>query len=624
MPTTIEARVMLPDEQGNLTDYSDQVENISVSNSATDKISTFDMSMEHFDQNLNHLSSLDEINIEFREDGGSWQTALNGFIADPEFSMSSSGDTVRISGGDYGKLLQHRSITQSYTEMTVEDIVKDVMEREVPEISVSGVQDTGVVVDRITFNIDTVFDALDKLLKYLDGEWQYYVDSDKVLRFEPRGFTDSGLTFEEGVNISSASFSETDDNMVNFLFIYGKNQKTKERETFTATGSEQTVSLKYKPHNIEVYNKTQDKVLSGGVEGGDSLSDIDTEFLLDFQQKQVTFNEADGDTIQIRYDKSNPVFGFARDQGSISKYGEYKESKTIQGIETEESAKNVARKLIDRYGRPLLKGDVEIEGVNGLDAGTTAGVVIPSQDIDTELVIAEVQYNYSTDGFTQSVQLNERIKTLDDAIADHEDRIKQLEGQASGTNDVASILKFPGEGVEVSESGSAESRDLNDSFVVGRNLLGDHHEFATASDTNTEKGFDRGTLTGSAVISGDKITLSSSNSSGSWKSPLLPYNSVGESINSWESLVWDSVVPTDASVSVNILNSEGQVLASDISSGSDISNIDGTDHMEIQIEVELSSSVSGGSLPEVSMIRQNFQPSVLGDQGGSWSEEAII
>jgi len=237
------------------------------------------------------------------------------------------------------------------------------------------------------------------------------------------------------------------------------------------------------------------------------------------------------------------------------------------------------------------------------------------------LTIAEVDYDYSSSGFTQSLQMNERIKTLDDAIADHEDRIKQLEGQASGTNDVAAILKFPGEGVEVSESGSADSRDMNDTFIVGRNFLGDHHRFATASDTRTEKGFDRGTLSGNATISGDTVTLSSDNSTGKW-THQLPYHAVGAGVNSWQTLTYSVTEPTNTSVTVNILDSSGNTLASDILSGTVISNITGTDHEPLQLEVELSST--GSNTPELNSIQQDFKPAVLGDQSGSWSQEATI
>lgn len=621
MPTDIDIRVMLPDPDGNLADYSDQVESASVTDSATDKISTFDLSLDHSQNNLTHLDSLDEINIEFREDGGAWQTALNGFTSEPDFSLSDSGDKVNLSGGDYGKLLQERTITQSYSNETIEFIIKDILDREVPELTYTNVQSPGITVERITFNIESIFEAIDRLLKYLDSEWQFYVDKNKDLHFEPRGFTSSGQTFEEGVNIASAEFGETDDNMVNFLFIYGKNQRTREEETFSASGSEETVSLKYKPHDIKVYNSTQDTVLSGGISGGDTLDQSDVDYLVDFQNKEVTWNQTSGDTIVVEYNKSNPLFGFARDQASIGKHGEYKKSKTIQGVASESDASRIAKRLVKRYGRPLLKGDIEIEGVVGLKAGTTADVVIPSQDINENLTIAEVDYDYSSDGFTQSIQMNERIKTLDDAIADHEDRINQLEGQASGTDEVAAILKFSGESAEVSESGSAESRDMNESFIVGRNFLGDHHRYATASDTSTEKGFDRGTLSGSAVISGDTLTLSSSSSTGKW-TIQLPYHAVGAGVNSWESLTFSKTEPADTSVQVNVLASDDTVLASDISSGSDVSNISGTDHESIKLEVELSST--GSKTPELSEIQQEFKPAVLGDQSGSWTEEATI
>jgi len=188
----------------------------------------------------------------------------------------------------------------------------------------------------------------------------------------------------------------------------------------------------------------------------------------------------------------------------------------------------------------------------------------------------------------------------------------------SGRLEVVPKFLFPSSAVNIKDSGSLESRDLKKSFVLGVNTLGEHHKFATGTDSNGEKGFDRGTLTGDATVSGDKLTLSTDNTTGTW-TVSLPYNPIGANSNAWETLTYSTNEPSNTSVTVNILDAAGNTLASDVSSGTDLSTISGTQSTDIQLEVDLESTSTSGNKPELTEIIANFTGAQLGDQSGSWN-----
>lgn len=625
-------KIMVPDEDGNLKDYSDRLVDGSLEVDDVDKdvITTFSFELTNNDGALNHLKSLDEVVIGVSEDGGETFTEIvRGLIGAPSLNVDNSGKSVDIDGGDFGKILQNSSVANAFINQKLSDIVKEVVDKEVnpgrpnyQQITTNNVQDFGEEIDRAIAPAESVFDFFKRLARQVDKEVVYYVDNNKDLHFEERGTTSSGVVFETEKNIESASFSKTDDeNLVNFAFVYGQSKETGEKKTVTADGTEQTVPLDHKPKSTTVTNTTAGTTLSGGIKGVDSLSDADVDYLVDFHQKQLTISEADGDTIEIEYNKGNPVFAFSRNISSIKdpNIGPSKEQFMLEWIETEEVAQRVADKIVNRFAFPLTKGDLTVDGIVGLKAGQTAEVKIPSQNIDEELIMARVKYELdNSGGLVQNVEVNEKFTKVEDYVKSLEERIKGLEARESGRLDVVPQLVFEGEVAEIDDFGEVTLTDQKESFIVGRNLVGDRHKFGTAEDSKTDKGFERGSLTGDASIDygNDVVTLSSDNTTGRW-TVEVPYNYVGDGINAWETLTFATNEPANTNVTVNILASDGTTLASNVSSGVDTGSIAGTFQEDVKIEVVLESTSTSGNVPELTSITQDFKPSKLGDQSGA-------
>lgn len=622
------ARVKLDDGTGSFKDYSHRLMDIEVDDVDKDVITQFELELANNDGELNHLESLDEVIIGFSDDDGQTFTELmRGLISSPSRNVSNSGASLSIEGGDFGKVLQRSTVADAFINQKLSDIVKEVVDKEVnskrpsyQEITTNNVEDFGLTLDRVIAPAESVFDFFKRLTRQVEKEVVFYVDNNKDLHLEERGTKSSGVTFETGKNIEEASFSKSDDeNLVNFAYVYGKSKKTGESKTVTADGTTQTIALDHKPKDTRVINKTSGETRSGGIEGVDSLSDSDVDYLVDFHNKEITINEPNGDTVEIEFNKGNPVFAFARDVGSIKdpNIGKAQEQFMLEWIETKEVAQNVANKIVNRFAYPLTKGDITVDGVVGLEAGQTATVKIPSQNIDEELVMARVQYSLdNSKGLTQSIEVNEKFTKVEDYVKSLEERIKGLEARQSGRLDVIPQIEFQSEVAVMEESGEVEIVDQEDSFVLGRNLLGDHHQFATATDSNGEKGFDRGTLTGDATISGDKVTLTQDNTTGRW-TVQVPYNYVGDGQNAWETLTYATNEPADTDVTVNVLAEDGTTLASNLSSGANIGSIAGTYQEDIQLEVVLDSTSTSGNVPELTSITQDFTPSNLGDQSSA-------
>lgn len=616
-------RVELPDGSGGRKWYNDtRIESVNGIDTVAGTVSEMEVVLANEDGALNHLQANDEILIEGSEDGGStWKHVLLGIIEGPKKIVSTEGLKVRLNVSSYLKILENRPISEVFTDITVEELIIELIERDAPELSTNNVNAPDTHLDKIIFTNKTLKETMEKITEIIEDEYVYYVDQDKDFHFEPDGETFSGETLEYGVNIAEAEIGPDEENLINFAIVYGQNQKTRRVEEITFDGTEQTFETEFKPGAVEVVNQTTNTTLSGGVRGIDSLSSSGIDYIVDFQRREITVEaQGDGDTGEIRYDRGHPVFASARDVTSIAEYDPQKKQVMGENIEEQDLAQKLANKLVSKFSEPLLRGEIEIEGIMSLKAGNSVDVKIPTQDIDDRLTIKEVEYEYNGDNFVQTVTVNEVLGSVEETIRNHETRIKELEGQVSGSLELVPQFTFPSDTLAIEESGSVEISSREDSFVLGTSLLGSAHLFETATDTDTDKGFDRGTLSGDAVIDGDSLSLSSGNTEG-WWNITVQENKAEFGENNWRNLVFDTSLEPDTDVEVNIYDESGNLLVSDASSGLDLSTVTGAKGEDLEIEVHLIST-SAGNIPSVGRVKVNFKPSLLGDQSSGFQEVA--
>jgi len=504
MPSSPIGRVRLPDGQGGTKWYQDsRIEDFDVTDTVAGEISEFEVLLANEDGGLNHIEPGDEIKIEMSDDGGStWEHIVLGRIASPRSDISTEGVYKRISGENFGVLLEDREMSEVFTNITIKQLINEIIQKFIPELTIAVNNAPTTTIDKILLPNFSVKQAIDKIESLIDEDFVWFVDQNKGFHFEEEGYSSSGKTLEYGENIVEASIGLDESRLVNFAQVFGRNQRTRKVEDVTFSGSQETFWTEFKPNAVRVENTSANITLSGGIEGIDQLSDAGIDYLVDQQNKEITVDtQPNGDNGEISYSRGHPIFAIRRDAASISEHGIHKRQIMGEAIDEQSIARNLAEKIVSKFSEPLLIGDVTIAGIINLKAGTTVDVKVPSQGIDDTLVVQEVQYDYSSEGFTQDVVLNEKLGEVEEIVQDHEERIRTLEGEVSGSLELVPKFVFPSETAAVTETGKVETADINETFYLDRVLLGEHHLFSTQQDTETEKGWDRGTYTGDATTS---------------------------------------------------------------------------------------------------------------------------
>lgn len=619
----IDKKVLMPDPSGEMKDYSDRVSNIDVEQTVQNKVGNFSFDLDNKDGELNHIDAEDECRIYAVHNGEDYHL-ISGLLNSPKDSFTERGIQKEIKGRDYGRILQLTVVVEVYTNEFVKDIIEDMVAKEAPDIDTSGVEDFGVQVDKVIFANQSIWEALDELTFELEKEVLYWVDKDKVLHFEEKGTTSSGLVLKYGRDLIRSKIGDDTSDLKNFIFVYGKNHSTTAAEDFVSNGSEITFELSNKPKDTEVFNRTQGVTLSGGIEGVTDSESAD--YLVDFHSQEITILSGDlnndGDEFEISYNKGNPVFAFARDVFSINNITDgqpRKKQVIIENLETENACQRFADKLIERFSMPITRGSCVIDGVLEVEAGETVRFDAPNQDYnEEELVVASKKITLNSRGYRQELELNERLGRLEDVIRDHEERLKKKEGELSGRLEEVPRIQFEDESITVSDTFIVETQDLKDSFIFTRNLIGDRHLFDQEERSDTDKGFVDGTIVSGLEYSNDSITIEDGESSGVWQ-VYLPYNPAGNETNSWEELIYEAS-ENDGGIEFWIEDSDGVVLAEDLNDGADLSEVAETYRKDLVLKAEI--TYNSGTKPVIDSIEVGFQPSKLGDQSGDFVTHA--
>ena len=122
---------------------------------------------------------------------------LIGVIEEATIRRPSRNERVLVIRGRdlWHVIASNQYVVDSYKDAEISEIVQDLVKKYAPEVDVSGVQSTGIVLDDIRFPYRTLKECLD-LLASLAG-YEYYVDPDLTLHFHPKGVKSSGITYTE-------------------------------------------------------------------------------------------------------------------------------------------------------------------------------------------------------------------------------------------------------------------------------------------------------------------------------------------------------------------------------------------------------------------------------------------
>jgi len=299
---------------------------------------------------------------------------------------------------DFTRFLDHRLAVQTYSNMTVNDIIADLNTEYLTGFTLNNVDATKVI-DHIAFNYIPVSKALQKLADLINFDW--FVDYDKDIHFKAKDSTPA--PFE--INDSNASYITNslkiikDNSQVkNVIFVRGGQfiGSTLTSE-IVADGSQTIFPIGYE-FSTGISATLSANPLSIGVENLVDPNDYDV--VWNFQEKVFKFKELDkpsvGAVLKIVGSPYYPVRLKVRDVNSIASFssaegstGEYEYLIIDTTIKTREGARERATAELESYKDTLSEGSFQTY-TDGLKAGQVIRINSTAHDIDEEFVINRV------------------------------------------------------------------------------------------------------------------------------------------------------------------------------------------------------------------------------------------
>jgi len=467
--------------------------NIGEFNSTSSFIAEFDSP---FGRHSDDFSLNDEVIIKADKNTDPATTKIfTGVIEDIRFRGSGVREKLILSGRDLGAVLQDIIVQpRIFKDQEVSTIVTDIMSQNVSSslITVTNVNVTTTIVEKITFNNISVFDAL-KNLAAASG-FIFFVDENKDLHFEEKSSTSTGVTLNE-TNSPEGNFTTRDRDVFNRVQVFGARGLTGVRQTFTK-GTDNTGSkyiLTDQPHDMVVTTSgPQNVVLSpGGILNINDPATEDIKYLVDFIGKSVILTsgtaagnniQATGSVVIMDYQRSTPLIGFKEDIISQAAHGLKDKKITNLNIRSQEEATTTALDFLNEHKNPRTQGTLTVKGLVGsLNVSQTVVVNLPNfGQSGVTYDILQTSYDFNP----KSVQ-SERVITVDlnrknsDFIDTMKENILRLRALEASQQD-AQITTFKSSlgSIGVSGVAVAVTRDIGSAFyfhTVGP--LGRHDQF---------------------------------------------------------------------------------------------------------------------------------------------------
>ncbi len=300
--------------------------------------------------------------------------------------------TQTITAKDWTSELDRVTVTERYKDMTVGEIIADLIATVLAGTGVTGTNiDCSIEVSSIAFNSIAVTKAIQTLAEQVNYSW--YIDYDKDIHF-----------FAKNTELAPFNLDDTSGNFVwdsleldndisqlrNVVIIRGgdKTSTTVCSKFHTGDGSQTTFNTDYKYANKPTVT-VNGVSMTVGIDNIDSDADYDC--LWNYEQKYIRFVTAPADeaAIQIAGYPLVPIVVQVEDVASISKYGRYEFKKIDKSIKTAEEAKQYAEAQLEAYGKSIREGSFTTYR-SGLKSGQTININIISRSISESFIIQRV------------------------------------------------------------------------------------------------------------------------------------------------------------------------------------------------------------------------------------------
>lgn len=354
-------------------------------------------------------------------------------------------------------------VNEYYENVSPEYIVQDVITK-YTDLTYTSSMISGITLKQFTIKNKLLVNVLDTLTTIMMA--QITIDTDKNLSIEPRGYSDTGLTFtlgEEIINIPT--WSKNTNNVINKITFIGDDQVFNHTDNFTGDGTTDTFTLTYKPKSIDVSvaGVLQKPEVSGSTVAGDYTVNTDL--------SQITFNSGSipvsGSAIVVNYTYGVPINITTQASSSITPDEIRWKKITNKSIKTYADGRKYISQIFARYGVPTYSSNnVSIDDwYPELINNSKAKFIDSKSGINEDLVISQIRFKYPV-GSLFLVVGNED-KSYADYQKDAYDKIQEIQ---SNLNSAEIIQEYIGIvetiSVSITNTQTRKYRYLNDTSIA--------------------------------------------------------------------------------------------------------------------------------------------------------------
>jgi len=312
--------------------------------------------------------------------------------------------SIQVEAIDYTRFLDKKLIVESFTNMTVLEILTYLRDKYWSGFSVEGV-DCDVLIDSIVFNYVEGSTVLNKLAEITGYEW--FVNYNKVINFFI-GSGGSAAPYEvndtDGVySPDSLNINKDNSQIKNVMYVRGGEYLASSYTSeYVADGEQNDFTLPYKFKDITVTVTGQQKSI--GIDGIDNPEDVD--ILFNFQEKIIKFRDINkpsiGSTVRIGGTPLIPLRLKLRNPESIGLMkgmedgdGIYESLIVDDTITSKETAVMRAVSQLDIYKDTLVEGTFRTT-LFGFEIGQRVHIESPINQIDGDYLINKVSLTMFT------------------------------------------------------------------------------------------------------------------------------------------------------------------------------------------------------------------------------------
>lgn len=300
---------------------------------------------------------------------------------------------------DYTRLLDQKLVADTYEDMTVGEIIDDLITNYAPTGFTTTQVDCDITVSYVQFKYEPVSACLKQLADRVGYDW--YVDYDMDLYFQSPSANDAPFEITDtNGNADQASLVIRRDNSqlrTSIIVRGGEYLGTQFTASAKADGKDVTFKLPYKYSDFKIRKNGVTQTL-----GIDYIDDpLSFDALYNFQEKVVRWRSdnkpAADSTLSFSGKPHLPVIIKFKDPVAVAAIfsaegfgdGEYEYVIIDKSINNQVSARERAAAEINTYGETLSEGEFETETA-GLTAGMRIHITSVARNIDEYFIVNKV------------------------------------------------------------------------------------------------------------------------------------------------------------------------------------------------------------------------------------------